>query len=632
MNQKGVKRKLAAILSADVKGYSRLMEEDEVTTVRTLEEYRAIVSGLVEKHHGRVVDSPGDNLLAQFTSVVDAMEAAVEIQKELKAKNADLPENRRMEFRIGINLGDVIEEGERIYGDGVNIAARLESLADPGGICISRTAYDQVKKKLELGYEYLGDHAVKNITEPVRVYRVITEPEAAGKVIGERKLLGRVSRRTAISVISILVIIAVALIGWNIYLHQSKKIEPASLDKMAHSLPEQPSIAVLPFTNMSDDPKQEYLCDGITDQLITTLSKVPKLFVIARTSAFAYKGKSVKVKQVAEELGVQYVLEGSVQRSGDRVRIIVQLIDAIAGDHLWAERYDRDLKDIFELQDDLTIKIITALRIKLVAGEDAKRLAGGRTKNLQYIEKKFEGIFYLGEFNKASNAKAKQIFEELIIMEPEIFNAYVGLASAHMMDVWLGSSSSPKKSLGEAIKLCKKAIVLDESQDIPHSLLGYIYAMTRQHDKAIEECQRAIDMNPNSASAHAFLGMSLNYAGRPQEAIDFLNKAHRLSPFPPPSFILHLGSAYRETDRYEEAIAEYKKCIKRSPNNRMAYQHLSITYALTGRYEEAREAWSEVLKIDPKTTFKKLYKTCPFPPESCERHKVAMHKAGIKWE
>jgi adenylate cyclase len=630
MAQEGFKRKLAAIFSADVEGYSRLMGENEEATVQTLAAYRDVFTTLIQHNNGRVLDSPGDNLLAEFASVVDAVKCSVAVQKEIKARNKELPENRRMRFRIGINLGDVIQEEDGIYGDGVNIAARLESLADPGGICISRTAYDQVKKKLELGYEYLGDNAVKNITEPVRVYRVLTEPEAAGKVIGERKLLGRVSRRTAISVISILVIIAVALIGWNIYLHQSKKIEPASLDKMAHSLPEKPSIAVLAFTNMSDDPKQEYLSDGITDQLITTLSKVPKLFVIDRTSAFAYKGKSVKVKQVAEELGVQYVLEGSVQRSGDRVRIIVQLIDAIAGDHLWAERYDRDLKDIFELQDDLTIKIITALRIKLVAGEDAKRLSGGRTKNLQYIEKKFEGIFYFGKFNKASNAKAKQIFEELIIMEPEIFNAYVGLASAHMMDVWLGSSSSPKKSLGEAIKLCKKAIELDESQDIPHSLLGYIYAMTRQHDKAIEECQRAIDMNPNSADAHVFLGMSLNYAGRPQEAIDFLKRAHRLSPFPPPSFILHLGSAYRETGRYEEAIAEYKKCIKRAPNNRMAYQHLSITYALTGRYEEAREAWSEVLKIDPKTTYMKLYKICPYPPESCERAKVAMHKAGIK--
>jgi adenylate cyclase len=630
MAEEGIKRKLTAIFSADAKGYSRLMGEDEVGTVQVLKEYREIMADFIQKHRGRVIDSPGDNILAEFGSIVDATECAVKIQEKLQTKNAGLPEDKRLEFRIGINHGDVLEDEDRIYGDGVNIASRIEGLAPPGGICISRTTYDQIKNRLNLGYEYLGDHRVKNIAEPVRVYRVLTEPEAAGKVIGEKRFLGRISRKTAMAAIIVLVIVAGGLIGWNIYLQQSKRVEAASLDKMAYPLPEEPSIAVLPFTNMSEDPKQEYLSDGITDELITTLSKVPDLFVISRTSTFVYKDKPVKVKQVAEELGVRYVLEGSVQRSGDRVRVIAQLVDAIAGDHLWAERYDRDLKDLFELQDELTIKIITALRIKLIAGEDAKRLTGGRTENLQYIEKKFEGIFYSREFNKESNAKAKQIFEELIIMEPEIFNAYVGLAFTNMMDVWLGSSSSPRKSLGEAIKLCKKAIALDESQDIPHSLLGGIYAMMRQYDKAIEECQRAIAMNPNSAGAYVWLGMSLNYAGRSQEAIDLIKKAHRLSPFPPPAFILNLGHAYRESKRYEEAIAEYKKCIKRTPNNISAYEGLSITYALAGRFEEAREAWSGVLKIDPKTSYKKWIKKCPFPPESCERYKVAMQKAGIK--
>jgi adenylate cyclase len=630
MAEEGFKRKLTAILSADVVGYSRLMEDNEEATIQTLSTYRNSMSTLIDQHRGSVVDMTGDNLMAEFSSVVDAVKCAVETQKEISERNADLPENRRMLFRIGVNLGDIVEEDDRIYGDGVNVAARVEGLADAGGICISGTAYDQIAKKLPLGYKYLGEQTVKNIEKPVRVYRVLMDPEAVGKVIGEKRFLGRFSRRNALAALIILVVVAVGLIGWNIYLQQSKRVEAASLDKMAYPLPEEPSIAVLPFTNMSEDPKQEFLCDGITDELITTLSKVPDLFVISRTSTFAYKDKPVKVKQVAEELGVRYVLEGSVQRSGDRVRVIAQLIDAIAGDHLWAERYDRDLKDIFKLQDDLTIKIITALRIKLIRGEDAKRLTGGRTENLQYIEKKFEGIFYMREFNKESNEKAKQIFEELIIMEPEIFNAYLGLAFSHMMDVWLGSSSSPRESLGEAIKLCKKAIALDESQDIPHSLLGGIYAMMRQYDKAIEECQRAIAMNPNSADAHLWLGMSLNYAGRSQEAIDLIKKAHRLSPFPPPALILNLGHAYREAGRYEEAIAEYKKCIKRTPNNRFAHQGLSTTYALAGRFEEAREAWSEVLKIDPKLSLEKSFNRCPYLPESCERKRAAMNKAGIK--
>jgi len=347
MNEKEVKRKLAAILSADVKGYSRLMEEDEVATVRAMEEYRGIISEFIEKHRGRVVDSPGDNLLAEFGSVVDAVECGVEIQKELESRNAAIPKERRMEFRIGVNLGDVIEESGRLYGDGINVAARIEGLAEPGGICISGTAYDQIKKKLNLGYKFLGEHSVKNISEPVRVYRVLTEPEAAGKVIGEKRFLGKISRRGAIAAAIVIVIAAGGLISWNIYLHQSKKVEAASLDKMAYPLPDKPSIAVLPFDNLSGDPEQEYFTDGITENIITALSKVPAMFVIARNSTFTYKGKPTKTKQVAEELGVQYVLEGSVQKSADRLRITAQLIDAIKGHHLWAERYDRELKNIF---------------------------------------------------------------------------------------------------------------------------------------------------------------------------------------------------------------------------------------------------------------------------------------------
>jgi adenylate cyclase len=631
MNTERAKRKLSAILSADVKGYSRLMGENEATTVQTLKAYREVMTSHIQQHRGRVVDSPGDNLLAEFGSVVDALECAVKIQHELKAKNSELPEKSRMEFRIGVNLGDVIEDEERIYGDGVNVAARVEGLADGGGICISGTAYDQIANKLPLGYEYLGEQTVKNIEKPVRVYRVLMEPEAAGKVIGEKRFLGRFSRRTAMVAILILCIAAGGLIGWNIYLHQSKKIEPASLDKMAHSLPEQPSIAVLPFTNMSNDPKQEYLSDGITEQIITTLSKVPGMFVISRTSTFTYKGKPVKVQQVSQDLGVRYVLEGSVQRSGDRVRITAQLIDAIAGKHLWAERYDRELKDIFELQDELTIKIITALRVKLIAGEDAKRLAGGRTENLQYIEKKFEGLSYLREFNIESNRKAKQIFEEAINLEPEIFNAYAGLAVAHLMDVWLGASRSPRESLGKAAKLCKKAIALDENQDAPHAVLGHIYALTRKYDKAIEEGERSIVLNPNSAGAYVWFGMSLTYAGRSEEAIEMIKKGMRLSPFPPAYYMQNLGNAYREAGRYEEAITEYKKCVKRQPNNIMGHSLLSMTYALAGRYEEAREAWSEVLKINPKYSVEKRFRVWPYKnPDNRRRAIAAMHKAGLK--
>ena len=311
MTEERAKRKLSGILSADAVGYSRLMQEDEASTIRTLEDSKELMSQLIQQFKGRVVDAPGDNLLAEFGSVVDATECAVKIQQELKTKNAELPDNRKMEFRIGVNLGDVVEEADRIYGDGVNIAARIEGLAEPGGICISRTAYDQVKNKLELGYEYLGEHSVKNIAEPIHVYGVLIDPEAAGKVIGEKRIT---KRWMAIASVIIVLLGIGGMIVWFIYTPQTKQIEPASTEKMAYPLPDKPSIAVLPFDNMSEDPEQEYFSDGISEEIITALSKTPKLFVIARTSSFRYKGKEIDLRTVGRELGVRFVLEGSVRK------------------------------------------------------------------------------------------------------------------------------------------------------------------------------------------------------------------------------------------------------------------------------------------------------------------------------
>ena len=358
MAQDKFKRKLTTIFSADVAGYSRLMGEDEAATVKTLEQYKGIMSELIHQHRGRVVDSPGDNLLAEFTSVVDAVQCAVATQKELQARNAELPENRRMQFRIGVNLGDVIEEESRIYGDGVNIAARLESLADPGGICVSKTAFDQIETKLPFGYEYLGEQSVKNIAKAVGAYRVLMEPRVT--VSGARAPKVPFWRHKTVLPSAMVALVAIIGVGvWNFY-WRAPKIEPASKEKMAFPLPDVPSIAVLPFVNRSEDPKQEFLCDGMTEDIITALSKVPNMFVIARNSTFTYKGKPVKVKQVSEELGVRYVLEGSLQRSGDRLRIIVQLIDALTGNHLWADKFDGALEQVFDLQDQITASVIGA--------------------------------------------------------------------------------------------------------------------------------------------------------------------------------------------------------------------------------------------------------------------------------
>jgi TolB-like protein/class 3 adenylate cyclase len=336
MAEEGFKRKLAAILSADFKEYSRLMGEDEEATIHTLTGYRKIISDQVKQHEGRVVDSPGDNVLAEFASVVDALKCAVDAQKQIAEQNESLPENRKMEFRIGVNLGDVLEEGDRIYGDGVNVAARIESLADPGGICISRSAYDQVRKRLSLGYEYLGEHSVKNIDEPVRVYRVLTAPEYVGRVIGEKTAAGKKWRRLAYAAVACLIVVAGGLIAWNIYLQKSSRVDPADIEKMAFPLPDKPSIAVLPFYNMTGDDEKEYIADGITEEIITVLSKSPRLFVVSRSSTFTYKDKPAKVHEVSQELGVRYVLEGSIRKAGDKLRVTAQLIDAVKGYHLWA--------------------------------------------------------------------------------------------------------------------------------------------------------------------------------------------------------------------------------------------------------------------------------------------------------
>lgn len=365
------KRKLTAMLSADVKGYSQLMGQDEVATVRNLTAYRQVIAMVIQKHYGRVVDSPGDNLLAEFASVVDAVRCAVEIQEELKDRNAALPENLKMEFRIGVNLADVIQDGERIYGNGVNLTARVQSLAAGGGICISRNAYDQVKNKLALGYEYLGAHSVKNIAEPLRVYRVLMEPEAADKVISERKPRLSRGRRVALAVVIALLMVAGGMAFWESYLGAATpQVEIASQRETSFPLLDKPSIAVLPFTNISGDPEEEYFADGLTDDLITGLSKISGLFVIARNSTFAYKGKPVKIRLVAKELGVRYVLEGSVYRVGNSVRINTQLIDPTTGYHLWAERYDGNLDDIFALQERLTRRIVAALAVTLTTGKE----------------------------------------------------------------------------------------------------------------------------------------------------------------------------------------------------------------------------------------------------------------------
>ena len=630
MTTQGVKRKLSVILSADVEGYSRLMAEDEVATVRTLTAYREVMTSLIQQHRGRVVDSPGDNVLAEFTSVVDGVQCAVTVQKELQARNTELPEDRRMEFRIGINLGDVIEEEDRIYGDGVNIAARLEALADPGGICISKTAFDQIETKLPLGYEYLGEQPVKNIPKPVGAYRVLMEPRVTvAEEIEKEKAVPVWRRKAMLAGGATLVLAVIAALIWNFYFRRPP-MEVASVEKMAYPLPDKPSIAVLPFVNMSDDPKQEFFSDGVTEEIITALSKTPKMFVIARNSTFSYKGKPVKVNQVAEELGVRYVLEGSVRKAGDRVRITAQLIDALTGHHLWAERYDKDLKDIFTLQDEITMKIIAALQVKLTQGEEARLSAKG-TDNLEAYLKCLQAKEHVGHVNKEDNALAKQLAEEAIALDPEFSEAYRVLGSTHWMDIIVGSSKSPKESLKRAFELTKKAIALDESNATAHGTLGWLFVLKRQHDKGIAEAERAVALDPNSAFANFNMGRVLRFAGRPEEAIAWHKKAIRQDPMPSGPYLFGLAHAYWLAGRYEEAVPVCKKAILVSPKSMAAHLYLAATYVSLGRIEEARTEAQEVLRIDPKFSLVHWGKRLPFKNQAdTERSINALRKAGLK--
>ena len=622
-----VKRKLTAIFSADVEGYSRLMGEDELATIETLTSHKETMGKLIRQYRGRVVDSTGDNLLAEFGSVVDAVQCAVEVQQVLSSKNETLPENRRMHFRIGINSGDVVEEDERIYGDGVNVAARVESLAKGGGISISGTAYDQLGKKLPLGYEYLGEQAVKNIEKPVRVYRVLTEAEAAGKVIGEEKPKTRQLRWAAIGGVVVLILVAGALAIWNFYLRPP--FERASEERMAFALPDKPSIAVLPFVNMSEDPKQEYFSDGLAEEIITALSKVPKVFVIARNSTFSYKGKSVKVNQVAEELGVRYVLEGSVRKAGDRVRITAQLVDALAGHHLWAERYEKDLKDIFALQDEITMKIITALQVKLTDGEIASISAKG-TQNLEAYLKVLQAREPFYTITKEGFAQARRLCEEAIALDPDYAGAYAYLGSTHFMDAIMGSSKSPAESLKLAFKSIKKAIALDDSFAEAHSLLGFLYVLTKKYDEGIAECEHAIAVEPNSAGANIWMSLVLTHAGSHEEAVRYAERALRLDPFPVGWWFRALGQAYSWVDRYEEAITAYKEALQRAPNDIRTHLPLTVVYSWAGRSEEARAQGSEVLRINPKYSLEVARKKSLYKKQADrDRYLDALRKAGI---
>jgi adenylate cyclase len=583
MANEGFKRKLTAILSADVVEYSRLMGEDEEDTVRTLTAYREVFTKLIQQHNGRVLDSPGDNLLSEFVSIVDAVKCAVAVQKEIKARNDELSENRRMQFRIGINLGDVIQEGERIYGDGVNIAARLEGLSYPGGICISEIVHNQIEDKLSFEYEYMGEKGVKNISKPVHVYRVLAMAEDNSPDRG---------------------------------------IELEMADK--------PSIAVLPFVNMSGDPTQEYFSDGLTEQIITGISKIPKLFVIARNSTFTYKGRAVKAQQVGQELHVRYILEGSVQRSGERVRITSQLIDANTGRHLWAENFDRDLEDIFDLQDEITMEIMGAMRIELTEGEQARLYVKGETKNIKAFELAYRGLEYQYKMTPHDNAQAIQLIEEAISLDSHYAIAHCRLAHCHAVDFYWNWSSSPLESFSLSEQSAQKALELNDALDIPYMVLGLIYIFKKQFNEAIENCEKAVSLNPNGADAHAFLGLVLFCSDSIRRSIVHLKKAMRLNPIPPIHYWTFMGGAYRMAGQYEKAIEYCKKVIQKRPDHFLTNLILTAAYSQAEMGEKACQTAFNVTQIMPSFSLENYSKIIPYKNQSeLKKYIEALRKAGL---
>jgi adenylate cyclase len=630
------KRRLTAIMSADVEGYSRLMRDDEVATIQTITSYRTALTDLIQQYRGRVVDSPGDNILAEFVSVVDAVNCAVEMQRELAERNAELPEHRRMRFRIGLNLGDVVEEGERIYGDGVNIAARMESLPEGGGICISGTVYDAVESKIGVEYEYLGEQEVKNIDKPVRAYRILSVPGAAAhRVIKAKKAVGKTWRKIVMAMAALLVTGAVAVAIWYFHVRPaSPPPEVASEQTPALELPDKPSIAVLPFVNMGGDKEQEYFSDGMTDDLITDLSKVSGLFVIARNSVFTYKGKSVKVQQVAEELGVRYVLEGSVRRGGKKVRINAQLIDATTGHHLWAERYDGDMSNVFGLQDKITGEIVAALAVKLTSGEQ-EQVERKYTKSVAAYDAFLQGRAHYVRCTPDDYVKAVSYFEKAVDLDPNYGQAYAALAltywesSLYLWTFKLGVSWPEARERAE--KYLQRAMI--EPSPLAHRAASRMLIDMHLHEEAIFEAERAIALDPNDATGYLAMAYALIYSSRPKEAVEFLEKAMRLDPHYPAFYLFVLGLAHFVMEEFDTAVPLFERALKRNPENYVPLLPLAAAYAHLGREQEAATTLQELQKALPNIVTLQLVRRIPLwsykDPADQDRLLEGLRKAGM---
>lgn len=586
-----MERRLVAILAADVVGYTRLMGADETGTLRRLTELRQrLLEPTITEHHGRVVKLMGDGLLVEFASVVDALTCAVAWQKGVTARETDADEDRRLRFRIGVNLGDVIIEGDDIHGDGVNIAARLEGLAEPGGICLSGDAFRQTRGKIEIEFEDLGEQKLKNVAEPFRVYRVAADRSVAAAF-------------------------------------------PPTTDHLP--LPDKPSIAILPFTNMSGDPEQEYFSDGITEDIITALSGFRSIFVIARNSSFVYKGRAKDIKQVGQELGVRYVLEGSVRKSVSRVRITAQLIEAATSNHLWAQRYDRVLEDVFELQDEITETIVAAIEPELGSAE-RERARRKSPDNLDAWESYQRGMWHAYKMNSEDGALAVNYFHKALASAPHYAPALAGLAYLNFQKVIFYYSSPERIArealLDQAIEEATDAVQADDRDLFAQYVLGRLFALKGHFDKAIERLELAVDLNPNSALAHHGLGYAYTFSGRPAEAVVEFDRALRLSPKDPYrwAFSCMRACALVLIKDYEDAVAWGQRGIRDNPQMFWSYVHVAAALGHLGRKKEATQAVAELLGVKPDFSTDTIDETVRFKDPADREHFLdGLRKAGL---
>jgi adenylate cyclase len=601
-----VERKLTAILCADVHGYSRLMGENEEATLRTLSAYRKIIDSLIENHRGRFVNSAGDSVLAEFTSVVEAANCAVEIQSALRIENATVPPERRMEFRIGVNLGDVMIEGEQIYGDGVNVAARLESLAHPGGICIAGTVYEQVRDKLALSYQDLGEQTVKNIARPVHVWRIVVD----GTPASVPRLPRQYWRGGALSLAGLAIAVGTFVLVQHLSLkppHTSAPIRPAGTKQNSHwqdsetpALPSIQSIAVLPFRNLSGNPQQEYFSDGISEQLINELSRLPGLFVIARNSSFAYKGKPLNDRAIGRELGVRYLLQGSVSKAAEQVRISTELVDAPSASEVWTARYDRPLKDILAVQDEIVRKVITTLGLIVSVDQlDVPHWRSASEDNLQAFDDLLQAERYGWRFTKDDNARAREWAEKAIALDPKSADAYAQLGWIYFFDAVSQWTANPQATLRSSIELAQKALLLDDSHCSGLALLSNDYKWQGRFDEAVAMGERAVNINPNCSIGYTFLAASLNAAGRPAEALGTVEKAMRLDPAGRDFYAGIIGTADMLMGRYQQAIPSLQRTTAAIPNALWAHLQLAVAYSELGRDRDARAEAAKVMTISP---------------------------------